>query len=198
MDEKLPLLSLQSIIDVGVTADQNMAFSNFFEKFYPYPERITAFSDQDASWMEDQHKGLRFARGDGRNMPFQDNAFDLVFSSAVVEHVGNRKNQKAFLSECIRVSKKFSFITTPNRWHPCEFHTVLPFLHWLPKNVYRRILTWIGKEFFSHEDNLNLLTSKDIVRMLNEINETVPFRFSIESVRFLGLPSNLLILIEKL
>ncbi len=31
------------------------------------------------------------------------------------------------------MSRKGLFVTTPNRWFPIEFHTVLPLVHWLPK-----------------------------------------------------------------
>lgn len=44
--------SLQSVLDVGVTADRANQSSNFFEAKFPYPERVTALSDQNASWME--------------------------------------------------------------------------------------------------------------------------------------------------
>ncbi|MDR0221761.1 MAG: class I SAM-dependent methyltransferase, partial [Lachnospiraceae bacterium] len=154
LEKELPLNELEAIIDVGVTADREQEFSNFFEKLYPYPERITAFSNQDASWLSEQ--GIRFAQGDALNMPFADNTFDLAFSSAVIEHMGSRENQHRFIRECVRVSKKYVFITTPNRYYPIELHTMLPLLHWLPPRMYRNILRRLNKPFFAQEENLNL------------------------------------------
>ncbi|MDR1740563.1 MAG: class I SAM-dependent methyltransferase, partial [Synergistaceae bacterium] len=50
--------------------------------------------------------------------PFKDGEFDLVFSSAVIEHVGSFERQTRFISEAARVSGRYVFITTPNRWFP--------------------------------------------------------------------------------
>jgi len=194
MASKIPLDDLDSIIDVGATADSKKDSSNFFEKTYPYPERITALSDQDASWMTDVWQGLKFVQGDALKMPFDDKTFDLAFSSAVIEHVGSRDNQAAFIRECIRVSKKYVFITTPNKYYPIELHTVLPLIHWLPAKIYRRILRILGKSFFASEDNLNLLSKRDIAVMMKGIKGV---RYTIDTIRFLGFKSNILLTIVR-
>lgn len=153
LNSRVDFSSLSSVLDVGVTADRIRQNSNFFEALYPNKAQITALSDQDASWMEEIYPGLKFVRGDGRNMPFGEKEFDLVFSSAVIEHVGGLENQRRFLFECCRVSKRYVFVTTPNRWHPVEFHTVLPFIHWLPKKAHRGVLRFLGK--FSRNRYIN-------------------------------------------
>ena len=193
MASEFPLNEFNSIIDVGVTADKEHESSNFFCKLYPYPERITALSDQDASWMSET--GIKFVRGNALDMPFEENSFDMSFSSAVIEHVGNRENQLQFVRECVRISKKYVFITTPNRFYPIELHTALPFLHWFPVNVYRTILTHINKPFFASEDNLNLLSKNDLVEIMSNIDHA---NFKIGHIRFFGLKSNLLLMITKL
>jgi SAM-dependent methyltransferase len=189
---KIPLDRLNSVIDVGVTADREYASSNFFEKLFPYPERITALSDQDASWMTET--GIKFVKGNALDMPFEDGTFDLVFSSAVIEHVGSRANQLQFLKECVRISNKYIFITTPNRWYPMELHTALPFLHWFPANTYRAVLRKIGKEFYSLESNLNLLSANDLKHMMEN---SACSNFEIGFMRFAGFKSNLLLSIIK-
>jgi hypothetical protein len=194
LSQKIDLEGLGSIIDVGVTADKSLEMSNFFEKLYPYSDRITAFSNDDASWMEGEYFGLRFVRGTALDIPFEDNTFDLVFSSAVIEHVGSVENQSKFISECFRIAKRYVFITTPNRFYPVEFHTLLPFIHWLPKNHHRWILKLLGKPFFALEENLNLLTRGGLARLCVE-NGIKNFR--ILSSSFLGVPSNLLLVGEK-
>lgn len=184
---------LEKILDVGVTADIEAAYSNFFECFYPYKERITALSDQDASGLENIFPGLKFVQGDGCDLPFADQEFDLVFSSAVLEHVGSFERQKKFIAEAMRVSRKYVFLTTPNRYHIFEFHTYLPFLHWLPKKIHRAILKWLGLEYLSKEENLNLLDR----RSLNKICEELGIEnYRIYHVNFLGMPSNLLLMIQ--
>lgn len=190
----LPLNEIQSVLDVGVTADRKCGFSNFFESMYSHPDRITAFSDQDASWMCDQWKGLKFVRGDARCMPFADNSFDFVFSSAVIEHVGSREQQQQFLKECIRVARKHVFITTPNRWYPMEMHSGLPLLHWLPMSWFRRVLRMIGQGELAKESNLNLLSLREFNMMCDKLEVADrEFRF----LSFFGFKSNILLHIRK-
>lgn len=191
--ENIDLEAMEKILDVGVTADAEAAYSNFFECFYPHKERITALSDQDASALEEIFPGLKFVQGDGCDLPFANNEFDLVFSSAVLEHVGCWERQKKFIAEACRVSKKYVFLTTPNRYHPFEFHTYLPFLHWLPKKWHRAILKILKLDYLSKEENLNLLDKKslrDICRQLGIEDHRIAH------VNFLALPSNLLLIIN--
>ncbi|GHU18432.1 hypothetical protein AGMMS50243_08460 [Betaproteobacteria bacterium] len=188
----------QSILDVGVTADRELVSSNFFENRYPYPQRITALSDQDASWMEEHYQGLRFVQSSALEMPFPDNSFDLVFSNAVIEHVGNGENQQQFLRECARVARRFVFITTPNRYHPVEFHTVLPFIHWLPKPVHRKLLRALGMDYFAREETLNLLSRHELLGLAKASWENLPdSAIRLTSIRFLGFSSNLLLFARK-
>jgi SAM-dependent methyltransferase len=78
--------------------------------------------------------------GDACNLPYPDKYFDVVYSNAVIEHVGSYENQKKMASEIMRVGKSW-FLATPNRWYPFEFHLRLPFVTWLPWHGYR----WLGK-----------------------------------------------------
>ena len=191
--ENIDLEAMEKILDVGVTADAEAAYSNFFECFYPHKERITALSDQDASVLEEIFPGVKFVQGDGCDLPFADNEFDLVFSSAVLEHVGCLDRQKKFIAEACRVSKKYVFLTTPNRYHPFEFHTYLPFLHWLPKRWHRALLRLLKLDYLSKEENLNLLDKKLLKTICKELGLE---DFCIEHVNFLLLPSNLLLIIR--
>jgi ubiquinone/menaquinone biosynthesis C-methylase UbiE len=188
------LENIESIVDVGVTADRTQIASNFFENLYPHPERITAFSNQNASWMEKEYKGLTFKQGTALEMPFKNGAFELVFSSAVIEHVGSNRNQRAFIKECFRITNKYVFITTPSRHYPIELHTAIPLIHWFPKRIHRKLLKIMGKDFFALEENLNLLTKNELKIICDESGIK---KYKILTAKFLGLPSNLLLLIEK-
>jgi SAM-dependent methyltransferase len=151
-----------SVLDVGVTPDEELADSNFFERWYPYPERITATSIEDAGFLETRYPGLRFVRTDGASLPFGAAEFDVAFSSAVLEHVGGPDAQRAFIAEICRVSRE-CYLTTPNRWFPLELHTFIPFVHWLPRRWHRGLLRAIGRGFWADPANLHLVGARELV-----------------------------------
>jgi ubiquinone/menaquinone biosynthesis C-methylase UbiE len=181
--------SCDSVLDIGVTADQTYEASNYFEAWYPHKNRITAVGLDDASFLETLYEGLKFVRANGLNLPFEDNTFDYVHSSAVLEHVGNLDNQKRFIEESYRVARKGVFITTPNRWFPVEFHTVLPLIHWLPKSTFRSILSNTPYSFFSKEENLNLLTPAEVKRIMLISTASEP---KVQTLPLWGWPSNII------
>jgi SAM-dependent methyltransferase len=174
-----------TVVDVGVTPDQSLVDSNAFERFYPYSDRITATSFEDASGLEKTFPGLRFVQTSGPRLPFDDGTFTVAYSSAVLEHVGNTEAQRAFVRELLRVADGF-FIAVPNRWFPIEVHTVLPLLHWLPKKWHRAILRRLGRDFWAQEANLNLLGPRDLRRLFPPEAQV-----RIHRHRLLGLTSNL-------
>lgn len=192
--ELIDLESLESVLDIGVTAERERATANFFEKLYPHKDRITVLSDQDASWMEEDFPGLTFVRGDGRSLDFPDDRFDLVFSSAVIEHVGSFDDQVRFIAESLRVAKRYVFLTTPNRYHFMEFHTVLPLLHWLPRKLHRKTLRLLGHDMLAREENLNLMSRGDLCRACDRLGVK---NYRITQATLFGWPSNNLLFIEK-
>ena len=173
------------VLDVGVTPDRTLPDSNAFEQFYPYTDRVTATSIEDASALEQRFPGLTFVRTKGTSLPFADGSFTLAYCSAVLEHVGATAAQRALASEILRVADGF-FIAVPNRWFPLELHTFMPFLHWLPRERHRAILRRLGRPFWAKEENLNLLGVRDLVALFPP---SVDVR--IHRHRILGLTSNL-------
>lgn len=182
------------VLDVGVTSDQSYESSNYLEAWYPIKNKITALGVDDASHLESQYPGVKFVSANGLRIPFDDMYFDVVHSSAVIEHVGSFENQVRFLMECGRVARKALFITTPNRWFPIEFHTVLPLLHWAPRPMHRWILSAMHMGFFANEKNLNLLGPRDLREMANQLPD---FDVEVTSVSLAGWPSNLLLTAKR-
>jgi 2-polyprenyl-3-methyl-5-hydroxy-6-metoxy-1,4-benzoquinol methylase len=120
-------------------------------------------------------------------LPFEDRQFDIVFCSAVLEHVGDREDQQRFVRELLRVADRF-FITTPNRYFPLEFHTFLPFIHWLPQPVHQAILRQLGMGFWAETKNLNLVSTASIKTLFPE-----RANIQIRKHYLLGLPSNIMV-----
>ena len=112
---------------------------NFFEELYPWPDRITALGLHDGRRASAARypRGRATCRGTRCALPFADGAFDVVFSNAVIEHVGGATRQRAFVARRCAWRARV-FVTTPNRWFPLEVHTRLPLVHWLPERAAHR------------------------------------------------------------
>jgi hypothetical protein len=184
--EAFPPAEVASILDVGATSEASYEASNYLEAWYPHRERIVAVGIDDLSGLPALFPGVRAVQADGLRLPFPDRSFDVVHSSAVIEHVGSAERQRAFLAELSRVARKGVFVTTPNRWFPIEFHTVLPLVHWLPAKTFRAILVKAGRSFFSEENNLNLLDQASLLRASEGLGHASLTRF-----RLAGWTSNL-------
>jgi hypothetical protein len=152
-----------TVVDVGVTDAPfgGGSTDNFFEALYPWPDRITAVGATELDRFAAAFPHVRAVRADGRELPFGDGAFDLGFSNAVVEHVaGGREGQRRFVAELCRVARRV-FVTTPNRWFPLDPHTLLPFVHWLPRGGLRdRVLRARG-----FDDVLDPLGPKELAAL---------------------------------
>ena len=183
----------ESVLDLGA-ANLPEPLENIFELYYPHKHRITAAGAEDCQFLETSYPGLRFVRVKaGEPLPFPDDAFDVGFSNAVIEHVGSRERQAFFLNELIRVSRR-CFLTTPNRWFPLELHTRLPFVHWLPAPLSRRLIAALGFDFYAQEENLNLMSSRELLAL---VPSRSGLKVSLAKNYFYGFPSNLMLVVEK-
>ena len=190
--ELFPPTKDMTILDLGVNGSLGQPEQYFFEHNYPYKEKITAAGLEEFTEFSRFYPNCRYVTVSRcEPLPFADNSFDVVFCNAVLEHVGSQDRQKEFLEEILRVGRN-AFVTTPNRWYPVELHTVLPFLHWLPTPIYRHIYRFLGFDFFSREENLNLL-SRGSLRKLALTAQDI----SIQTHRFLGMVSNLILVARQ-
>ena len=142
-----------TVLDVGV---DDFAFGelsenegrcgtlNFFEDMYPWPEQLTAVGLHEGTRFRESYPAAQYVQADARELPFEDRSFDIVFSNAVIEHVGGEEEQRRFVAELLRVGSR-AVITTPNRWFPVEVHTRLPLVHWLPDAGSHRAYDLAGK-----------------------------------------------------
>lgn len=174
------------VLDIGVTPDTSLRESNHFEQRFPYPANLTATSIEGIDNLKARFPEVTFLRTGPGRLPFEDGQFDAVFCSAVIEHVGSCRSQAAFMAELSRVARGF-MLTTPNRWYPLEFHTILPVIHWLPREKHRALLRLIGKDFWSNAENLNLMSAGDLRRAAPQGVE-----LHVDHVKLMGWPSNLI------
>ena len=181
------------ILDIGTTGsitDQD----NIFIKKFKYKNNLTCLSDQNLDNLKSIYPEIMFIQSDARNTDLEDNSFDVVHSNATIEHVGTSDDQINFLKECIRVSKKYVFLQTPNKFFPIEFHTKIPLLHLLPDFIFRSILKIIGMKYYSDIKNLNLLSQNDLLNFLNILNVN---DYKIIKCKLLFFTSNLILIIKK-
>ena len=158
-----------TVLDVGVDevshgesgGESGCTTHNFLEEHYPWPARITALGLHDGGRFQERYPTIDYVRGDACDLPFADGEFDVVHSNAVIEHVGGRERQEAFVREAVRVGKRV-FLTTPNRWFPLEVHTRLPLVHWLPSGPAGRAYDLVGKPWAKE----NRLLGPDDLRAL--------------------------------
>jgi len=182
-----PLNPSTTVLDLGVSSENHIT-ANFLERMFPYPEKLTCAGIEDNSYVVKEFPSVKFVRIEaGRPLPFREQEFDIVYSNAVLEHVGSLNEQSEFITEILRVSKAF-FITTPNRWFPVETHTSIPLLHLLPKGCFRYLLNLMGDSFYAQEKNLNLLSQKDSLKLFPK-----EIKVNVALIRTIGITSNIIL-----
>ncbi len=137
----LALQGTERILDIGsqVDAQSRQVLERFTDQ-----SRITAANilPEHLAAIRKGFPGVRTVLADARCLPFRDREFDVVYSNAVIEHVGNLADQRRMADEVRRVGKRW-FLTTPNRWYPFEFHVRMPFVSWLPPRwMHRAARLW--------------------------------------------------------
>lgn len=90
------------ILDVGYTNSNGsgMICTNFLERHYPYLEDVTALGVESNDQFSSLFPQVNAIRYDGNEFPFLADSFDIVFSNAVIEHVGGEKNKRSLLKRC--------------------------------------------------------------------------------------------------
>ena len=83
---------------------------------------------------EQQYANIMAITGDATNlMNIENNAFDIVFSNSVIEHLFTWEKQQAMADEARRVGRAY-WIQTPNFWFPIEPHFHALGWQWWPRS----------------------------------------------------------------
>ena len=183
-------IQIKDALDIGTTSDEENKSSNLIIKNLENVEIFKSISNQKIKigfFTKTKQKSITENFSEDEINEFKS---DLVVSSAVIEHVGSQRNQEKMIENIFKLTKKIFIITTPNRSYPVDFHTKIPFLHWLPKKIHRKILGFFGMSFFSREENLNLLYRNDVHSYLRKYQ----LNYEIIDLKLFGLPSNFIII----
>ena len=191
INEELSDYIIQDALDIGSTNDLENKSSNYLIRNLKNIKMYKSISDQVIS---NNFFSKRLTKSITENFSYdeiQSMKSDVVISNATIEHVGGFEQQKKMIENMLLLTKKYFIITTPNRYHPLDFHTKLPILHWFPKKIHRKLLKLLKLEFFSKEENLNLLSKKDLITLLEIVGVN---NFKIFDVSLLGFKSNLIVI----
>ena len=129
-----------------------------------------------------------FVIGDGTNLQYPDQSFDLVFSNSVIEHVGDFETQSRFAKEMLRVGKNI-YCQTPNKWFPIEPHLIAAFIHWFPYPIARKLVRYgciWGLVTKPSQQRIDEFLSTTRLLTLNEFKQLYP-DCEIHLERFFGL-----------
>ena len=149
---------------------------------YPWPGRVVAANlyFTELRLLVEKHPEVRAVMCDASALPFRDDAFDIVYSNAVIEHLPTPDAQERMAREIMRCGKRW-FVTTPNKWFPFEFHARLPFVSWFSgTRAFRavvRIFSW--DHMRNHyrfrpcsDPDVRLLSARKLKRLLPPSNIT--------------------------
>ena len=185
---------IKDILDIGSTEDDTNESSNYLIKNLGINKVYKSISDQTIKSKFFSKTLKKSITEDLNKSEIDDFKSDLVVSNATIEHVGSFKNQIKMCSNVINLSRKYFIIITPNRFHPLEFHTKIPIIHWFPKKIHRIILRLVGLKFFAEEKNLNLLSENDFKLIMRGLNQT---NYEIKYINFFLIKSNLILIGKK-
>ena len=189
--------NIESFLDVGTTEENQLESSNYFVKNFYKIKIKNSISDQEIKNNNFNRFLKKSITSEFLETEIENYKSDLVISSATIEHVGSYENQIKMLENIIKLTNKYFFITTPNRFFPIDFHTKLPIIHMLPKKIHRKILRLINLKEYAEEENLNLLDENTVNKLINT-QQNATFKIRIFKVKLFGLTSNLLIFGEKI
>jgi hypothetical protein len=136
---------------------------------------------------------MRWVVGDGCNLPFADNEFDVVFSNSVIEHLGSHNSQIKFAKEIERVGRQY-WVQTPDPRFFIEPHYLTPFVHWLSVGQRRRLARYGTMWGLMEQPDKNEIEERlKEIRLIpvNEFRGMFPDAEVINE-RFLGMPKSLI------
>lgn len=126
---------------------------------------------------------------DGMKIPEADQSFDLVLSNSVLEHVPPATRRQVAVES--RRLGRHGFIQTPAFEFPIEPHFVMPIVHWLPRNIGRKLIRWSPWTLLSKHPDAVQTAYWNEVQLLRRRDLADLYPGTVVSAeRFVGLPKS--------
>lgn len=195
IDERRSVGGQFTILDLGGRADYWRRVGFDFLEDHDLHVVCINHTEAELYASDDQHPRLTARVGDACNMAGEaDNAYQMVHSNSVVEHVGRFADMRAFAGEARRLAPAY-YIQTPYFWFPIDPHWPrMPFFHWMPMSWRQKLLRrfklgWGGP-------------CRDVDHAMRDLEGTVLLDWSqmktlfpdgrIRAERFFGLPKSMI------
>ena len=188
VDEVLAISPVCRILDLGGEPGYWRPFKTALE------DRAVDITLLNRSFRTDLDPRFTSMTGDACSLPqFPDNAFDVVHSNSVIEHVGSWENMRRMAGEVRRLAPRY-FVQTPDFWFPVEPHYRTPFIHWLPRPLQARVLMSRACGFYSKAKDVD--EAHDILAGATLLSRSqMAFLFPdavLKSERFVGMSKSLI------
>ncbi len=147
---------------------------------------------------------------DGMHFPFENESFDYMFSTSVLEHVDSPQQILSEVSRTLKPGGRL-YLSFPNRIALRETHTGILFLSYLPRAWAEYVLQYVFKRNTISELNLHFIGYRALVRALRgtslvivpEYQATSRFRYMIKRVlgmfgiHYSAILKTIMVIIEK-
>lgn len=182
VDEFAPT-GASGILDVGGTE------TNW--RFVDVPSRIVLLNLTVPEPGDARPSNIEWVAGNGCDLHYDDDEFDICFSNSTIEHLHTYENQKRFAAEVRRVAPSY-YVQTPAKSFPFEPHWLGFFVHWLPRRWQPRVARWgtlYGLAFKPTASEVDALIDEYRLLSYREMRELFPDG-EIRRERFLLMPKS--------
>jgi len=144
-----------NIIDVGGTHKFWENFSIFLDKKFSFNiDCINLSFNESNNITINKNVSVNVSSGNACELNnVYDKQYDIAFSNSVIEHVGSWYNMELMASEVKRVARNY-IVQTPYFWFPIEPHVGFPFVHWLPEQLFYRLVMKTNLRFAKKQNNV--------------------------------------------
>ncbi|MCS6908895.1 MAG: class I SAM-dependent methyltransferase [Anaerolineales bacterium] len=132
----------------GKVLENGCGIGLYLEKFVPYAQRAIGLEIDWERAYAARRRGLEVLCAAAEHLPFSDQAFDLILSHEVLEHVRNDRQAMEEMTRVLREGGRL-VLFVPNRGYPFETHGIywrgryhfgnIPLVNYLPRRWRNRL-----------------------------------------------------------